>query len=672
MENWKDYYQILGVDHDADSEEITEAHRYKAHLHRSMVSDKFKKRANREQVDLNEAYETLKDPEKRRSYHAKWLERARRGATAEVLKPEPVVTPPAIQFVGVPAGEVQRASVILQNDGGPYEKIGYAPDKERDPDSWVCVSGYESVGEFDELPLQFEIEATGEEWGKHYKGYITIYLDDQETRVQVSLETMARPATVHPSSGTATRPKMGTATKPSASRTGPARSRTSRVKGTLLGVVAGILIGGALVYALIFHTGNFGPTLGRILVGIGVTGLVGGGLTFVFQNEDGWWIVAGIAAGIVVGVFAAMSISDYNASLVALSLFTLCSGAGGGILGNKFAASGTLSRTATRKAGKRATRKRRVWNKKVMLPVGVILLIVVGVTGNRMLYPPLEISGGRRSLAVSNIGGQVRTIAFEQRRHIYILLPQGTATMVSSAGDVRSEDPAWSPAGSKLAYAEDGSIYIYYLFQGYSERVPTPAELNCRFPAWSPDGKKLAFVSNPTGIYVLDLVNGSLERLTDDDAYREAPAWSPDGTRIAFITLHEGNKEICVMDKDGSNQQRLTHNRVRDESPCWSPDGTKIVFARWRRSLGSVKCHNADIWVMNADGSNQQRLTNDAQTKRLIDEQYRNERSYPNEVDPVWSASGQGIYFLEWSMGPDRIFVMNADGSNLRLVYQIQ
>jgi Tol biopolymer transport system component len=671
MENWKDYYQILGVDHDADSAEIKDAYHFKSGLHPDKVLEKFKKRANKEQADVNEAYATLYDPEKRRSYHAKWLQRARRGATAQVLKPQPVVTPPAIQLVGVPAGEVQRASVILQNDGGPYEDIGCTPYKENSPDSWLCVSEFESVGDSDELPLQFEIEATGEEWGKHYKGYITIRLDDQETRVQVSLETMTRPATAHPSSGTATRPKMGTATKPSASRTGPARSRTSRVKGTLLGVVAGILIGGALVYALIFHTGNFGPTLGRILVGIGVTGLVGGGLTFVFQNEDGWWIVAGIVAGIVTGVFAAKSISDYNASLVALSLFTLCSGIGGGVVGNKFAASGTLSRTATRKAGKRATRKRRVWN-KVMIPVGLILLIVVGVTGNRMLYPPLEISGGRRSLAVSSIGGQVRTIAFEQRRHIYILLPQGTATMVSSAGDVRSEDPAWSPAGSKLAYAEDGSIYIYYLFQGYSERVPTPAELNCRFPAWSPDGKKLAFVGDWKTIYVLDLATGNLERLTNDDAFLESPAWSPNGTKIAFVKEQGGNKEIYVMDKDGGNQQRLTRNGVPDESPCWSPDGAKLVFTRSGRSVGSAVSRNVDIWVMNADGSNQQRLTNDAQTKRLIDEQYRNERSYPNEVDPVWSASGQGIYFLEWSMGPDRIFVMNADGSNLRLVYQIQ
>ncbi|NIM52761.1 MAG: hypothetical protein GTO22_26535, partial [Gemmatimonadales bacterium] len=42
------------------------------------------------------------------------------------------------------------------------------------------------------------------------------------------------------------------------------------------------------------------------------------------------------------------------------------------------------------------------------------------------------------------------------------------------------------------------------------------------------------------------------------------PAWSPDGTRIAFASNRDGNYEIYVMDADGSNPVRLTDNPAGD------------------------------------------------------------------------------------------------------------
>jgi len=81
------------------------------------------------------------------------------------------------------------------------------------------------------------------------------------------------------------------------------------------------------------------------------------------------------------------------------------------------------------------------------------------------------------------------------------------------------------------------------------------------------------------------------------------PSWSPDGEKIAFHSDRGGYYEIYVMNADGSGQTRLTDNTAWDYTPSWSPDGEKIAFA-------SGQVSNFDIYVMNADGSGQTRLTN--------------------------------------------------------------
>ena len=52
--------------------------------------------------------------------------------------------------------------------------------------------------------------------------------------------------------------------------------------------------------------------------------------------------------------------------------------------------------------------------------------------------------------------------------------------------------------------------------------------------------------------------------------------WSPDGSKIAFVSDRDGNDEIYVMNADGSNQTRLTNNTVTDISPVWSPEDSSI------------------------------------------------------------------------------------------------
>jgi Big-like domain-containing protein/WD40 repeat protein len=112
-------------------------------------------------------------------------------------------------------------------------------------------------------------------------------------------------------------------------------------------------------------------------------------------------------------------------------------------------------------------------------------------------------------------------------------------------------------------------------------------------------------------------------------------------TQLAFADTVDGNADIYVINSDGTGRTRLTSNAARDMEPTWSPDGSKIAFT-------SDRDGNAEIYVMNADGSNPLRLTNAAGWD------YR----------PDWSPDGTKIAFTTDRDGYGAIYAMNADGTN--------
>ena len=149
---------------------------------------------------------------------------------------------------------------------------------------------------------------------------------------------------------------------------------------------------------------------------------------------------------------------------------------------------------------------------------------------------------------------------------------------------------------------------------------------------WSLDGNQIFFerdtdppATGPEfpprslGVYVMDSDGSNVQRLTHTPVRRGgsfAPEWSPDGQKIVFDSTRDGNFEIYVMDADGSNVQRLTHNDKVDARPTWSPDGQRIVFHSSRDSSSDQPPYlepavflNFEIYVMDADGGNVERLT---------------------------------------------------------------
>lgn len=139
------------------------------------------------------------------------------------------------------------------------------------------------------------------------------------------------------------------------------------------------------------------------------------------------------------------------------------------------------------------------------------------------------------------------------------------------------------------------------------------------------------------------LVPGIEERLPIGDAGQAGKSVSPASTdtigQIAFVSDRDGNSEIYVMNADGSNQTRLTHNQAYDTNPTWSPDGRRIAFV-------SNRDGNEEIYVMDADGRNQIRLTYTTGSN-----------------SPAWSPDGHRIAFSQYG-DSGGIYVMDADGTN--------
>jgi len=130
------------------------------------------------------------------------------------------------------------------------------------------------------------------------------------------------------------------------------------------------------------------------------------------------------------------------------------------------------------------------------------------------------------------------------------------------------------------------------------------------------------------------------------------PTLLGDGGRIAFASTRDGNNEIYVMDTNGANVTRLTNEPSLDSNPAWSSDGRRIAFMSYRDG-------NYEVYVMGTDGSNVARLTNDPAW----------------DGEPAWSPDGTHIAFTSSRDDPDpagcypncrlEIYAMDADGSNV-------
>ncbi len=244
----------------------------------------------------------------------------------------------------------------------------------------------------------------------------------------------------------------------------------------------------------------------------------------------------------------------------------------------------------------------------------------------------------------------------EDGNDVYIMDADGTNVRRITTDSAGYAFPTLSPDGEMIAFdgnrgdAEYASVFVMNA-DGSEVTQITDSGTDEGYVSWSPDSQRIAFDTFRDGepeLYMVNRDGTDPARLTHFESHIGDPRLAPDGKSITFESgMKDGNSEIYIMSLADKTVDRLTHNPADDRSSAVSHDGNRVVFAsdRGREREQFV------LFVMNRDGSGLTRLKPTG-TSNL----------YP-DFRPLLAREPR-IAFQSSREGKSAIYVMNADGSH--------
>lgn len=247
-------------------------------------------------------------------------------------------------------------------------------------------------------------------------------------------------------------------------------------------------------------------------------------------------------------------------------------------------------------------------------------------------------------------------IAGDCAGELWLINPDGEGLRQLTGGSGAKCSPAWSPDGDRIAFVRCGpgsepcDIRLIDDDGSHDERLQVDPPPGVNGVAWSPDGLEIAFTSRSGeagGLWVTPAEGATVQQLVDGPC--GSPSWSPDGQRIAY-DFGFPFSEVWTIHADGTNPVRLL---ARALGPAWSPDGRRLAMTLFgidsapigiidpadpqfdylseTDQLGSVSSGaawspdgrrlvyqtaagaGASLWIINADGTDNRRLTDGQQ-----------------------------------------------------------